>query len=215
MDEDISVIKDVNHIHPLPDFVQGGVDYLPSGLFDGKENLQKLLTIFLERLEELDKKLVDLAEMRTVMNASDAILDEIGSQLGIYRNGLNDPEYRAVIMILTGTGAKSGTRADVISTLKQIFGEDGVTTYKGNNYRLDINVYNTCIELTDILPQIIEMLPLVTHLRVVESEGYPFAFDGDNESFGFASVHDEDRGPPGGMASLIYVSDDEEQWSFN
>lgn len=208
-------LKDVNHIHPLPNFVQDGFDYLPSGIFDNKENFQTVLRILLERLEFIDKKMVELAELRTTLNASDAILDEIGKQLGIYRNGLNDPEYRAVIMILTGNNSKSGTRADIISTLKQLFGDDGATTYKGYNYRLDINVFNTCMEITDILPQILDMLPLVTHLRLVENDGYPFAFEGDAQAFGFASVYDSDRTGAGGMSTLIYVSDDEEEWSFN
>lgn len=209
------VLKDVNHIHPLPDFVKGGTDFLPSGIFDGKENFQTVLRILLERLEFIDQKMVELAELRTTLNAEDFNLDEIGRQLGIFRNGLNDPEYRAVIMILTGNNSKSGTRADIISTLKQLFGDDGVTTYKGYNYRLDINIFNTCVEVTDILPQILDMLPLVTHLRVVENNGYPFAFDGDAQSFGFSSVYDENRTGVGGMSALIYVSDDEEDWSFN
>ncbi|UTC25217.1 hypothetical protein P7_027 [Pectobacterium phage vB_PcaM_P7_Pc] len=209
------VLKDVNHIHPLPDFVKGGFDYVPSDIFTGKENFEKTLRILLERLEYIDQKMVELAELRTTLNAEDTILDEIGRQLGIYRNGLNDPEYRAVIMILTGNNSKSGTRADIISTLKQLFGDDGVTTYKGENYRLDINIFNTCVKVTDILPQILDMLPLVTHLRVVENTGYPFGFFGDSQAFGFSSIHD---GPPsdelGGMSTLLYVSDDEESW-FN
>lgn len=209
------VLKDVNHIHPLPNFVQDGFDYIPSDIFDGKDNFQTTLRILLERLEFIDKKMVELAELRTTLNAEDAILDEIGRQLGIYRNGLNDPEYRAVIMILTGTNSKSGTRADIISTLKQLFGDDGVTTYKGHNYRLDINIFNTCMEVTDILQQIVEMLPLVTHLRVVENDDYPFGFEGDAQAFGFASVYDTERYGAGGMSTLIYVSDDEEDWSFN
>lgn len=208
------VLKDVNHIHPLPDFVKGGVDYLPSGIFDGKENFQTVLRILLERLEFIDKKMVELAELRTTLNAEDFNLDEIGRQLGIFRNGLNDPEYRAVIMILTGNNSKSGTRADIISTLKQLFGDDGVTTYKGYNYRLDINIFNTCMEVTDILPQIVDMLPLVTHLRVVENQGYPFGMEGDAQAFGFASVYDDNRTGTGGLSTLIYVSDDEEDWSF-
>lgn len=209
------VIKDVNHIHPLPDFVKGGIDFLPSGIFDGKENFQTVLRILLERLEFIDQKMVELAELRTTLNAEDFNLDEIGRQLGIFRNGLNDPEYRAVIMILTGNNSKSGTRADIIATLKQLFGDEGVTTYKGYNYRLDINIFNTCMEVTDILPQILDMLPLVTHLRVVENQGYPFGMEGDAQAFGFASVYDDVRTGAGGMSTLIYVSDDEEDWSFN
>lgn len=213
-DED-SQVKDVNHIHPLPDFVRGGFDYLPSDIFKDKENFNTVLRILLERLESMDQKMVELAELRTTLNATDENLDEIGKQLGIYRNGLNDPEYRAVILILTGNNAKSGTRSDIIATLKQLFGDEGVTTYKGYNYRLDINVFNTCMEIPDILPQIIDMLPLVTHLRLVENQGYPFGMEGDEQAFGFSSVYDSNRQGAGGLSTLIYVSDDEESWSFN
>lgn len=206
------VLKDVNHIHPLENFVQGGIDFLPSDVFQDKEQFMKVMAILLERLEFVDKQLVQLAEMRTTINAEDVNLDEIGQQLGIYRNGLGDAEYRAVIMILTGNGAKSGTRGEIIATLKQLFGEDGVTTYKGFNYRLDINVFNTCMEIMDILPEILDMLPLVTHLRLVESPGYPFAFHGDEEAFGWASVYDPIREGAGGMASLTYVSDEPESY---
>lgn len=203
-------LKDVNHIHALPDFVQDGLDYIPSDIFENKENALNTIKIFLERLRQMDLKLVELAEMRTVLNAEGENLDEIGRQLGIFRNGLDDPEYRAVIMILTGNNSKSGTREDVIATLRQLFGEDGATVYKGYNYRVDINIFNTCMEVTDILPQIIDMLPLVTHLRVVENNGYPFGFEGDKESFGWGSVFDEREDGPGGMAGLIHVSEDDD-----
>lgn len=206
--------KDVNHIHPLPDFVSGGINYLPPEIFNGKDNIQKVLKIFLERLELIDQKAVQLAEMRTIINAEGDTLDEIGRQNGIYRNGLNDPEYRAVIIILTGNGAKSGTRSEIISTLKQLFGEEGVTTYKGRNYRMDINIFNTCVEVDLILGEILNMLPLVTHLRVVENEGYPFGFDGDEQAFGWASVYDSQRTGAGGLSTLVYVSDEEDPFSF-
>lgn len=206
------VKKDVNHIHPLENFVQGAVDYLPSDVFQTKEDFMKIFKIFMERLEFADKKLVEVAEYRTLALAEAENLDELGRQEGIYRNGLNDPEYRAVIMILTANNSKSGTRPEVIATLKQLFGEEGVSTYKGDNYRVDINIYNSCIEVEQILDEIIDMLPLVTHLRVVESEGYPFGFDGDDQAFGFASVFDQNRTGVGGVASLIYVSDDEDPY---
>lgn len=209
MEEDI-VLKDVNHIHPLPDFVEGGLAYLPYGNLDDKENFVKIMKIFLDRLSFVDQKMVELAEMRTLLNAENENLDEIGRQLGILRNGLEDPEYRAVITILSGGNAKSGTRTDIISTLRQIFGDDNFTTYKGYNYRFDINVYDSCMEVMDILPQILEMLPLVTHLRLVEADGYPFGFEGDKQSFGWASVHDDIRNGAGGMASLTYTSEQEE-----
>ena len=205
-------IKDVNHIHELENFVQGAIDYLPSDVFQTREQFMQIFKIFMERLSFVDKKMVELAEYRTLALAEGDNLDEIGRQEGIFRNGLNDPEYRAVIMILSGNNSKSGTRSDVIATLKQLFGDDGVTTFKGHNYRVDINIFNACVEVKQILDEIIDMMPMVTHLRIVESRGYPFGFKGDDQAIGFGSVFHENKTGVGGIASLIYVSDDEDPY---
>lgn len=201
-------LKDVNHIHPLPDFVQGGKDFLPSGFLDDKENFIKLLEIFVERLKVLDVAMVGLAEGRTVLTATGANLDEVGRQMGIERNGLEDNDYRAVIMILSASSRTSGTRGELIASLNQIFGDGNFRTWKGDNYRFDINISNSCFDVMNVMNEILDMLPMPTHLRVVESDGGAFGFDEDDDSFGFSSV--EDVGTfSGGIASEIYVSDDE------
>lgn len=210
MVDQVVELKDVNHIHPLDNFVQGGIDYLPSEVFQDKEKFIKMLSIILDRLKYVDEQMVKLAELRLLNQAEGVNLDEIGEQMGIYRNGLNDTEFRAIIMIFAGGNSKSGTRSEIIGTLAQLFGTDGFSTYKGLNYRFDINIFNTCVDLAEILPEIIEMLPLVTHLRVTDHSGYPFGFEGDARAFGFGSVHDPVRTGAGGVASLVYVSDDED-----
>lgn len=201
------VVKDVNHIHPLPDFVKGGLDFLPSDFLEDKERFIKTLSIFLERLKAVDEAMVTFSEMRTLSLAEGVNLDELGLQLGIFRNGLTDQEYRAVIMILSGTSAKNGTRGEVIGTLKQIFGDRGFTTWKGHNYRVDINITDSCFDVKNIMSEIVDMLPLPTHLRVVESEGQAFGFDGDPNSAGFASLNDIRHRGVGGIAALVYTSD--------
>lgn len=201
-------MKDVNHIHPLPDFIEGGIDYLPGDFLKEKENLVKFLTIYLERLKNLDEMWVNLAEGRLLKNAAGLNLDEIGNQVGIERNGLSDMNYRAIITILLASSAKHGTRPEVIGTLRQLFGENNFTTYKGDNYRFDINVSKTCFELESALREIQDMLPMPTHLRLTESIGTAFGFSGDKHSAGFGSVHSPRTGA-GGLAHLVYVSDEE------
>lgn len=202
-------IKDVNHIHPLENFVQGGIDYLPSEIMLDKPNFMAYLTLYLDRLKDIDDAGVALAEGRLLSNATGLNLDEIGQQVGIYRNGLEDPEYRAVITILRGSASKSGTRGEVIATLKQIFGVDNFNTYKGDNYRVDINIFDACFEIISVIPEILDMLPLPTHLRMTESNdfGQPFGFDGEHYSIGFGSVHDTVQTGAGGLAHELYASD--------
>lgn len=201
-------LKDVNHIHPLPDFVQGGLDYLPGDFLRMKENLVKFLSVFLERLKNIDEMYVDLSENRLLRNATGVNLDELGEQVGIARDGLSDMNYRAIITILLASAAKHGTRSQVIETLSQLFGVGNFSTYKGDNYRFDINVSKTCFELETTLQEIQDMLPLPTHLRLTSSQGTAFGFAGDNSAGGFGSVN-KPRTGEGGMAHLIYTSDDD------
>ena len=201
-------LKDVNHIHPLPDFVQGGLDYLPGDFLRMKENLVKFLSVFLERLKNIDDMYVDLSENRLLRNATGVNLDELGEQVGIARDGLSDMNYRAIITILLASAAKHGTRSQVIETLSQLFGVGNFSTYKGDNYRFDINVSKTCFELETTLQEIQDMLPLPTHLRLTSSQGTAFGFAGDNSAGGFGSVS-KPRTGEGGMAHLIYTSDDD------
>lgn len=203
-------LKDVNHIHPLPDFVEGGIKYLPGDFLKSKENLVKFISVFLERLKKVDEMYVELAEGRLLKNASGVNLDEIGAQYGgIERNGLSDMNYRAIITILLSSAAKHGTRPEVISTLAQLFGEGNFTTYKGDNFRVDINVSKTCFDLETAIDEIQDMLPMPTHLRLTESSGTPFGFAGDNTASGFGSIHDQNNYDAGGLSHLVYISDEE------
>lgn len=200
-------LKDVNHIHILPEFVQEGIDYLPGDFLKQKENLVKFLSIYLNRLQQIDQMLVDLAEGRLLMNAAYMNLDEIGKQLGVDRNGMNDDSYRAQITILLASASKHGTRPEIIQTLSQIFGDGNFTTWKGENYRVDLHVLSTCFRLEDLLPEILDMLPLPTHLRMVESYGRAFGFNGDSETFGFSSVNAPRNNSQGGICRCLYTSD--------
>lgn len=199
-------LKDVNHIHPLEDFVQGGVDYLPGDFLKEKENLVKFLTVYLQRLKALDDMFIKLSEGRLLQNAAGVNLDEIGLQVGISRDGLSDQNYRAIILILLSSAAKHGTRPEVIQTLAQLFGNDNFTTWKGENFRFDINISKSCFDLVTAIPEILDMLPLVTHLRLTESYGYAFGFAGDKKAVGYGSVHTNRTGL-GGYSHLVYVSD--------
>lgn len=206
------VLKDVNHLHPLEDFIEGGNDLLPSGLMREKPDFMAFLKVYLERLKAADEMMVSLAEGRLLLNATGLNLDEIGQQEGVFRNGLEDPEYRAVILIITGSSGMHGTRPEVISVLRQIFGRDNFATYKGDNFRFDINIFDSCFEVDPVIPNILELLPLPTHLRVTEAVGFPFAFEGDDQAEGFGSIHVALNTELGGFARNVYVSDNDDPY---
>lgn len=198
------VLKDVNHIHPLENFVEDGIDMLPSGFLSDKINFMRLLTLYLTRLQTIDNMLVYLAENRTLLKATGLNLDEIGQQLGIFRNGLEDTDYRAVILILTGASATSGTRPELIASLTQLFGEGNFDTWKGENFRFDINIFDSCFDVISVIDEILDMLPLITFIRITESDGLPFGFADDKNSVGFGSAFDEMKTGIGGWATELY-----------
>lgn len=203
---------DVNHIHPLPDFVQGGIDYLPGDFLAEKTNLVAFLTVYLKRLENIDKMLAELAVGRLLNNASGQYLDEIGKQLRIPRNGLSDADYRATLIIQQASTSRGGTREDVISTLQQLFGRNNFDTWKGGNFRFDINIRKTCLDILQSIDQILDMLPLPCHLRLTESQGKAFGFSGDSTALGFGSVWEDEQYGVGGLATLLYVPDARPDW---
>lgn len=204
--------SDVNHIHTLPDFVQGGLDYLPGDFLAEKVNLVTFLTVYLKRLEDVDKMLVGLAEGRLLNNASGRYLDEVGNQLGILRNGLSDADFRATLIIQQAAASRGGTREDVISTLRQLFGRNNFDTWKGDNFRFDINIRKTCFDILQSIDQILDMLPLPCHLRLTESQGQAFGFEGDHTALGFGSVWEENQFGVGGLTTLLYVPDVRPDW---
>ena len=100
-------MTDSNFIKPLDSFVSEVINYLPDYL--RKDNLVKFMTVFLDRLEALDNSFIQLAEYRLLVNAQGVVLDDIGTQMGLYRNGQSDDDFRTIILIRQAAAGKGGT----------------------------------------------------------------------------------------------------------
>lgn len=198
--------QDVNHIHVLDNFIQEALDFLPEEYLRNSDNFTKLMSIFLERLKVLDTSFVKLAEYRLINNAGGVNLDEIGKQMGISRNGLQDEDYRAVLIIKTLSSANGGTRPSLISVLNGVLGEGNFFTYKGDNFRFDLAVSSPCFDPSTTTDEILDLLPLPTYFRMVQMEGSPLVFKGDNDGLGLGSVHNIISDRSGSFSSLIYAS---------
>lgn len=200
-------MTDTNFIKPLEDFVQGALDTLPEYL--KKENTQKFLRIFLERLETVDNAVINMAEFRLLANAEGVFLDEIGEQIGVFRNGQSDNDYRTILLIRQLVAGKGGTRPEVSDALNNLFSSTAWYMYKGTNYRIDIYASSPCFELTNIVEDIVDLFPVITHLRVVETDynQLAFGFDGDDTALGFSGSNDRLSENAGMLGGLRYTSD--------
>lgn len=198
---------DSNFIKPLDSFVDEVIGYLPDYL--RKDNLVKFMTVFLDRLESLDLSFIQLAEYRLLINAQGIVLDDIGTQMGIYRNGQTDDNFRTILLIRQAAAGKGGTRTQIAESLSSIFSSSGWELYKGDNYRIDIYAQTPCFELETVADDIIAMFPVITHCRIVEtiSAVDSFGFEGDTMSSGFASSNDRNSTLSGALLRIAYTSD--------
>lgn len=195
-------LKNVDHIQRKENFVQEGLDYLPEAL--QKPNIQKILQIDLERWKVVDDTLYQLAIRRLLSEATGVYLDDIGARFQIFRNGLDDDDYRATLFLKTGEAQKHGTRSDIINVLYQLLGTESVFTWKGDNYRFDIAISSPCFNLATTAEDIEALMPLITNLRVVDGIGLPFVFDGDDDGEGFGISDDTSIPTSGGR--LMFTS---------
>ncbi len=198
---------DSNFIKPLDSFVDEVIGYLPDYL--RKDNLVKFMTVFLDRLEALDLSFIQLAEYRLLVNAKGIVLDDVGTQMGIYRNGQTDDDFRTILLIRQAAAGKGGTRPQVEEALQNLFSAINWELYKGDNYRIDIYAQTPCFELETVADDIIAMFPVITHCRIIEtvSAVNSFGFVGDAMSSGFASSNDRNSTLSGALLRIAYTSD--------
>lgn len=196
-----------NYIKPLDDFVTNGVSLLPDYL--KHDALEAILTIFLNRLKVVEDSAIAMAKFRLLANAEGAYLDEIGSQMNIPRNGQNDDDYRTILLIRQAAAGKSGTQSQIAETLDSLFYSTDWSIYKGYNYRIDVYASTSCFELSSVVDDLIEIFPVMTNLRIVETEysGNMFGFEGDDESSGFGSSNDPSSTEAGMLGKLVYSTE--------
>ncbi len=200
-------MTDSNFIKPLDSFVSEVINYLPDYL--RKDNLVKFMTVFLDRLEALDNSFIQLAEYRLLVNAQGVVLDDIGTQMGLYRNGQSDDDFRTILLIRQASAGKGGTRPQVEEALQNLFSTTNWSLYKGTNYRIDLYASSPCFDLVNISEDIVETFPIMTQLRIVETDylNTGFGFEGDEDAGGFGSSNDESASEAGMLLKVVYITD--------
>jgi len=198
---------DSNFIKSMDSFVDEVIGYLPDYL--RKDNLTAFLTIFLNRLEALDDAFIQLAEYRLLLNAEGVVLDDIGKQSNILRNGKSDDDYRTLILIKQASANKGGTRPQVSEILTALFSDNVWELYKGTNHRVDVYAYSPCFDISTLASDVVEVFPLSCHLRIIETipAAQGFGFAGDENALGFGSSNDRTSSDAGALLKIVYTSD--------
>lgn len=111
----------------------GQIDHVADGLarlpqqWKNKPNVLALVTIFLQRYNDLEAVFQALLWQRTITNAVGAQLDTIGKIVGQPRNGLDDATYRRYIYARVTTNRSSGVIEDLITVAKLVLNDSTVT----------------------------------------------------------------------------------------
>lgn len=85
--------------------------------FQGKENIEAVLTAFLTQIQELENMFDQLLNDRTIDSASGDVLDLIGRVVGQDRMGFDDTEYRLWLKARILINKSSGTAEEIIEAL--------------------------------------------------------------------------------------------------
>jgi hypothetical protein len=99
------------------DHVTKGVDRLSYKL--KQDNVEKLLTLFLEKSQEIEDSFIELANQKSIDIAEGVWLDYIGKILATPRGGLSDEAYRVELKFKISINTADGTPNVIIDLIKQ------------------------------------------------------------------------------------------------
>jgi hypothetical protein len=137
------------------DHVETGVGRLSYKL--QQENVEKLLTLFLEKSQEIEEQFIDLANQKSIDIAEGVWLDYIGKVVGETRKGLSDADYRTELKFHIGINNADGTPNIIIDLIKQFTNSVSVRIAESGVAFATLSLNgddNTGAELWDLLQQI-------------------------------------------------------------
>lgn len=85
-----------------------------------KGNFNKLLTIFLLQIQELQEHTIDIADQKNIDIATGVWLDWIGKIIGEKREARNDVDFRQALKLRIGVNTSDGTPDNIITLTKQL-----------------------------------------------------------------------------------------------
>jgi hypothetical protein len=211
-------MTDVAHIEYRVDdnsVFENSIDLLPYQ-FQNRENIEKLSSVIATMKQRIDDVVVDLAKYRLIDTAYGRQLDNIGSELGVDRQGVTDDEYRVLLKIRSFRRHSQGTRSEIVDLIPRFTGssKSDVDIYVGGAKTVDIAFNDGCSAVVSTNDEITKILPILTNYRFISKVGdSPFGFvsvfnESEDLSFeGFGSVFDSVLTTEGGrLGSLVSAS---------
>ncbi|AUR84728.1 hypothetical protein NVP1063O_061 [Vibrio phage 1.063.O._10N.261.45.C7] len=97
------------------------------------ESFQKLLTVFLEKTQELEEQFLQLAEQKDLNLVTGIWLDYIGKIVDEDRAGREDEEYRQALQLKTAINTSDGTPTSIQQIIGTYTESDYTRLFEGRN----------------------------------------------------------------------------------
>lgn len=115
---------------------------LLTGMFASATNVQGMLKSFLGPIQDLDDMIFATISGRLLANAIGDAVDKIGAIVGEARQGRNDTDYKAGIIIRISVNKSQGKAEDLLGISTLAFGSGNFTYWEGYPAKWQIKALN-------------------------------------------------------------------------
>lgn len=141
----------------------------------------KLITPFLEELQDIEYVLSDLRLFRSIDSGVGAQLDGIGDILNVARRTMTDIEYRVQLRLKIFLNTSSGQPEVIIAFIKNLSESTTVKLYEAYPARVILEIDNipTTITLKEMLQLTQQLAPVgvTIEIKYINPASPAFAFD--------------------------------------
>lgn len=170
--------------------------------FQDKEVINKIVEALVEEVQEIENVIIDIQDLRTLENATGALLDNIGNKLKVSRSNLEDNDYKTAIKVRILRKANKGTYGDIANVFRLLTRDDNPVIRQTHPYVVELTAVLSCISQTSAgIDEVLALFPVNTGVRLIDKPKRPFGFAGNSLAFPLSSIKFDT--PQGQMSSLI------------
>lgn len=166
--------------------------------FKGKVNIEKLLTVFLSELDEVEQTLIDIQIYKAIDSAFGFQLDQIGAIIGRTRDGYFDSDYRSRLKLQIGINTSEGDADKILTVWKSLTSSEIVSISENFPAEITLTAQTSAVDPT-IIDEMHRVVSAGVGLNFIISDGNPFAFF-DADGLGFGTT--DDAGVGGAFVSI-------------
>lgn len=180
------------------------LDYIPNHLdlqldkvisqFKGLPEFEKLLSVLLAPLQDLESFVNDVWTKVNLENASGEVLDLIGRIVGRSRGGFSDSDFRDLLTIQIGVNTSKGNSQPLAAIIKEVTDSTYVELQESYPAAVTAVIDGTNLE-SGLLSLLEQTVSAGVDLNLSSITTFPpFAFEGISNAGGMGTLYDANIG---------------------